>query len=82
VEQIGWGDTVDALFAMLLLAVIAGVLVGAGRILDRIRGVREDEKFAGWNQAKTHDLSQTGGMKSGEYDSMNDHGYRGRSGGL
>ncbi|MBN2406047.1 MAG: hypothetical protein JXE06_10760 [Coriobacteriia bacterium] len=72
----------DALIVVLLLVAIAGSLIMIGRVLDRIRAVRDDEKFAGWYQGKTHDVSQTGGTKSGEYDSMNDHGYRGRSGGL
>lgn len=71
----------DVLIVILVLAVIAGLLIVIGRVLDRVRGVRDDEKFAGWYQGKTHDLSQTGGMKSGEYDSMNGHGYRGRSSG-
>lgn len=57
-------------------------LAGIGKLLDRIRHVDPSEKWSGWYRGKTHDVSQTLGYKSAEYDSMDDHGNRDMDGGL
>lgn len=57
--------------------VFALMLVGIAKLTDVIRGIREEDKFSGWYRGKTHDMSQTLGDKSGEYDSMDDYGKRG-----
>lgn len=69
--------------------VVVAVTVGAvvllvllARLLDRVRGVDPEEKWSGWYRSKTHDITQTGGLKGGEYDSLNDRGNRDRDGGL
>ncbi len=63
------------------LALVFAV-IGIARLLDRLRGIDSNDKWSGWNHSKTADMSQTGGFKSGEFDSMNDHGSRGQDGGL
>jgi len=58
------------------------VLVGLGKLLDRVRNIDPDDKWSGWYRGKTHDVSQTLGFKASEYDSMDDHGNREMDGGL
>jgi hypothetical protein len=73
---------VTGLWVVLGTIAFALLLVGIGNVLNRVRGIDEDDKWSGWYRGKTHDVSQTLGYKAGEYDSMDDHGNRDMDGGL
>ena len=69
--------------ALIVLGTIcfAGVLVGLGWFLDRVRKIGPDEAFLGWYRGKTN--SRLPQMYSGvETDTMDDHGNRDADGGL
>jgi hypothetical protein len=67
-----------------MLAFIA-VLVVIARLIDRVRGVDQGDKWAGWYRSTSPSPMPPFGpiiFSGEEYDSMDDHGNREQDGGL
>jgi hypothetical protein len=67
------------------VAAFATLLVLAGKLLDRIRGIRSGDKFAGWYAGKASNAYQDNSrnlISGAELDSMDDRGPDHQDGGL
>lgn len=75
----------EAIIVVAAVAAVATVLVLAGKLLDRVRGISGEDRFAGWYAGKASNAYQdnTRNIIGGaDPDSMNDRGPDHPDGGL